>query len=291
MAITHTEDMNSRRWTVGDEPVFEARYHIFGSTSETAVRSYVERHLPTKFEGLYRERYDLEPDLIDTVTNVGRWKVVLRFTPYLVQGQAFDTSGGKFHLTQSLKTSGIYTVPGAPVYDHQGGIGIRNGRPEGVDISYPTYEFTETYHFFMTLVTSSYRGSLFRATGTINNRSFRGFAEGECLFLGVTGSLDGRGIWELQFRFACSPTKTEYYVGAIKVPVKRGWEYQWVDYEETDDPTQGVTLSVPRAVYIEQVYPISDFARLGIGTGSETIQGLSAPVHSLYAGQVVFPTP
>ena len=62
---------------------------------------------------------------------------------------------------------------------------------EGVDIAIPVYNFSETHYKSAASVSTSYRLALFRVTGTVNSSSFRGFAAGEVLFLGASGSRRG----------------------------------------------------------------------------------------------------
>jgi hypothetical protein len=49
----------------------------------------------------------------------------------------------------------------------------------------------------------------------VNDSGFKGFAAGECLFLGAAGTKRGSGDWEIGYRFASSPNVTGLTVGDI----------------------------------------------------------------------------
>lgn len=105
---------------------------------------------------------------------------------------------------------------------------------------------------------------LFYLTGRVNHAPFKGFAAGEVLFLGASGSQRGQEDWEVTFSFAASPNVTGLAVGQITGIAKKGWEYLWVRYEDAVDAH--TLVKQPAAAYVEQVYPYGDFALLGIGT-------------------------
>jgi len=71
-------------------------------------------------------------------------------------------------------------------------------------------------------VTPAYKTTLFALTGTVNSGAFEGFAAGEVLFLGASGSKRGEEDWEITYRFAASPNATDIQVGHIVVAAKKG---------------------------------------------------------------------
>jgi len=98
----------------------------------------------------------------------------------------------------------------------------------------------------------------------VNSAGFKGFAAGECLFLGAAGSKRGSGDWEITYRFAASPNVTNLTIGDITGINKKGWEYLWVRYSDSEDAVAKALVKKPVAVYIEQVYPYGDLGLLGI---------------------------
>ena len=72
--------------------------------------------------------------------------------------------------------------------------------------------------------------------------------------------------WEITFRFAVSPNQSSLQVGKLKVPNKRGWDYLWVRYADTEDTASHTLVKSPLGAYVERVYEEGDFSALGIGT-------------------------
>src|SRR5690606_2762089 len=135
----------------------------------------------------------------------------------------------------------------------------------GVDVTIPVYNFSETHYLATEAVTGAYKAALFQLTGRVNNASFKGFAAGEVLFLGASGSKRGKDDWEITFKFAASPNASGLVVGEITGITKKGWEYLWVRYADAEDTDAHVLVKKPVAAYVEQVYPYGNFAGLGIG--------------------------
>ena len=179
---------------------------------------------------------------------------------------AFDTGGGTMHRNQSIKT--VSKVPNdAP--DFNGAIEVDNeGNVNGVDVTMPVLNFTETHTMNGSRVTTSYKKTVAALTGTVNSSSFRGFSAGEVLFLGASGTKRSKkpnAPWEITFRFAVSPNQSSLQVGKLKVSNKKGWDYLWVRYADKVAENRKNVIKEPVAAYVEQVYPTGDFGNLGLG--------------------------
>ena len=138
---------------------------------------------------------------------------------------------------------------------------------EGVDITVPVFQFSETHYFTNDEVTPAYKGTLFSLTGKVNAGAFKGFQAGEVLFLGASGARRGTDPdddWEITFRFAASPNASGISVGDISGISKRGWEYLWVRYADQEDTGSHAIVKRPVAAYVERVYDEGSFAGLGI---------------------------
>jgi hypothetical protein len=141
----------------------------------------------------------------------------------------------------------------------------------GVDITVPVYNWTET-HYLDAQDVANHEASWYALTGKTNNAAFKGFAAGEVLFLGCSGTKRGDQQWEITFKFAASPNVADFCADwpadvkpSAAVP-KKGWEYVWVRYRETEDTNAAAMTKKATSVYIEQVYGTGNFAGLGIGT-------------------------
>jgi hypothetical protein len=177
---------------------------------------------------------------------------------------SFDTGGGTQHITQSLATVASYAPPGKTAPNFKGAVGVSDGSVDGVDITVPIYNFNETHYLDVAIVDAAYKLTLFDLTGTVNSLSFKGFAAGEVLFQGASGSLRQHDQWEISYKFAASPNATGLSVGDITGIDKGGWDYLWVRYREEDDASAKTLARRPVAAYVERVYPLKDLNLLGI---------------------------
>jgi hypothetical protein len=257
------ERYDSREITVGPEnPSVELRYMVTGTEDDAQVMATVEATIPAIYGGLVFQDYHISHQ------GGGVWEVSVRYGKREPKqtGQSsfsFDTGGGTTHITQSLGTVAAYAAPGRTAPNFRGAIGVNNDSVEGTDITIPVYNFKETHYLPAGWVTPAYKATLFYLTGKVNGGPFKGFAPGEVLFLGASGSQRGFEDWEITFNFAASPNVTGLTVGQITGIVKKGWEYLWVRYEDAVDAD--TLVKQPVAAYVEQVYPYGDFSLLGIG--------------------------
>lgn len=305
-AYTWVEDNASRSATIyrlgrRAQSSYKKSWKIFGTSNDVLVHDDVNTTLYTQFlywqypgqpqNQLQAESYTLEY-LGDqawqlTVNYVSRGADDDQRPDPLRRSRSFDTSGGTTHISQqpqygagtaaggrATTTEKRYPVSGdnaAP--DQFGAIGVDGDSVQGVDITIPALQWTETYDVPAQYVTNDYVKNVSALTGTTNNAAFRSFAAGEVLFLGGTGSQDwdeekGDSPWSLSFRFMAAPnadgtTLPRLTVGTITNIEKKGHEYLWVRYE--DEVTDNTLLKKPRHVYVNRVYPEANFALLGIG--------------------------
>ena len=241
------------------------------------MRALVEATIPAIFRGMVFQNYRIDHK------GGGVWDVSVRYgreeplageappgggdpvTPETPLGPSytFETSGGTQHVTQSLQTVAKHAKPGKVAPDLKGAIGFNNDSVEGTDVTVPVFRFSEAYSIPVGLVTHGYKLTVFGLTGKVNNAPFKGFAAGEVLFLGASGSRRGLDKWEITYQFAASPNAVGLQVGDIAGINKKGWEYLWVRYGDVED--QKVLVKQPESAYVERVYEPGNFALLGIG--------------------------
>lgn len=264
MPVTIDEKFDSREATIGVEsPSIDLLYIVQGTNDDAVVKSTVEATIPAIYGGLPFQDYHIAPQGGDV------WEVSVRYgkkDPKETGESAFsfDTGGGTTHITQSLQTVNGYAPAGFNAPNFKGAIGVSHDSVEGTDVSIPVYNFTETHYLSVATVTGAYKATLFALTGRTNNATFKGFAAGEVLFHGASGSLRGEDDWEITYRFAASPNVTGLTIGDITGISKRGWEYLWVRYADAEN--EQVLVKQPIAAYVEKVYEEGDFSGLGIGT-------------------------
>lgn len=291
MAVSLYELVDSRRLTVDRTTGgLTARFLATGSTSETAVYQAVVLDTPTTYFGLYRSAIRITPR-----GGGGYWDAEIDYAPIppgeaiqtdppanpvapdpgtpIGPGFAFSTGGGTTKIYQAIRTRSITRslaaiAGGRAAKDHHGAINVTVDGAEGVDIVSRQGEFSVDVR--RANVTLNYFSQLFYATGTVNDGPFYGFAAGEVLYLGAEGRFSVNDLWQITHKFSVSPneankviSRDENGVAQITVPVKKGWDYVWVQYYEKF--AGGVKTLVPEAAYVEQVYPTTNFAALEIG--------------------------
>ena len=249
----------------------EVPYFVFDADDEDAALEFAKEKIAASFQGMALDSVKLEERINETT-----FKVIASYKPqsfsYGSDGQiqepeplyTFDTGGGTQHLTQSIKTAGKFPSD-AP--DYGGAIGYDGENVNGVDIVQPVMNFAETHYFTQGKVTTTFKRKVAELTGKVNSDAFRGYDPGEVLFLGASGTLRGdksTSLWEINYRFAVSPNRKQFNVGAISVSSKKGWDYMWVRY--TDKPDNGKVLKKPSSVYVEQVYESGSLSSLGLGS-------------------------
>jgi hypothetical protein len=142
------EKFDSRRLTKGQNPSAELAFIVLGTDNDIAARDALEDEAPDTYAGLPRQTVSIEPlgpDLWEGVARYGQSSGSI--TPGGESVYSFDTGGGTQHITQSLATVHRYPAPGvgaAP--DFKGAIGVSADAVEGVDITVPVFNFTETHY-------------------------------------------------------------------------------------------------------------------------------------------------
>ncbi len=269
MPVTLTEQIGSRSWTTGENGSVTLKYILEGTSDDLTAKALVASSTATEYQGLIRQSIEIDPETVDTAHGTGRWNVTVKYGPRPAPAEtgdssfSFDTGGGTMHVTQSIATVARYAPAGKTAPDFAGAIGVTLDNVEGVDVTIPVYTWSETHYLPDSQVN---KAAYYALTGRTNNASFKGCATGECLFLGASGSKKGSDNWEITFKFAASPNKANFTVGGITVASKKGWEYMWVRYADSEDTDAKALVKKPVAVYIEKVYEEGNLATLGIGT-------------------------
>lgn len=270
MATIHEYYRTPRVNASGPESTAEMEYRILGTDDEAAVLALLAATAPAgaTVDGWLLTKVDLDIDQIDVKVwrGTASYSKRSRSKDELQEGESsfsFETGGGSLHITHAKATSKYPNTSATP--DVNNAIGWDGEQVNGIDIQAPVYNFTETHIIAAATVDSAYKAALFAATGKTNNATFRGFAAGEVLFLGASGSARGDGDWEITYRFSASENKTGLTVAGISGIAKKGWEYLWVSWDNEVDSTNLRTKPKALGVYVQIVYDEADFNTLGIG--------------------------
>lgn len=273
MPITVVETIDSRRVLVGPDPRFQMKYVIIGTNDEVAGRIALLAFAPTGYD-LYGNGTVVLQREDSEIANRGHLlqEATVNYTMFgspSIPFAEFDTTINTAHISQSLSTQ---RFPTGPVANFQtpnfgGAIGVSSdGEVQGVDIAVPGMEWTETYSKTMAEVTNDYIDLLVNMRGTVNIDVFRGRPPDSVLFLGAAGRSNiVESKWDISYKFMYSPNVTGITVGGIEGVSKKGHEYLWTLYENTEDTNAGLVVRRARGVYVEKVYARSSFSPLGIG--------------------------
>ncbi len=273
MPVSVREKFESRESTTGTSAQVDLAYVVEGTDDDLVAKAALLAESPSSYDGLVRQTAHIDP------VGPGLWDALVRYgRPENQQPQAgeasfsFDTTGGSQHITQSRQTVQKYAPADQTAPDFGGAIGVTHDNVEGVDIQVPVFSFSVTKYIPNSQMTGAYIGQLYANTGRVNDASFTvnvdgvtlTFAAGECLFLGATGGKRGADDWELTFRFAGSPNASDLTVGSITGISKKGWEYLWVRYGDSEDTAAKAVVKKPIAAYVEKVYETGSFGSLSL---------------------------
>jgi hypothetical protein len=147
-------------------------------------------------------------------------------------------------------------------------IAVNKDDVQGAEIIIPALKISVHYSHPAAVITIARIKYLADITGMVNSDDFFGFAAGEVLFLGASGSEGTDAETEVTYQFAMSANADSLTIGDVTGIVKDGHELAWIKYKDAVDTEGGKDLPVkqPEFVYIERVYETVDLA-LALGFG------------------------
>lgn len=264
-------ESGSESATVAPNGNFILKYKIFDVATFDEAVTLLGATAPTLYRGYTRQLLTCEPITIQDWNGEVTYHNGPSSDPDLPEFN-WDTGGGTYkrlfarqHIADYCET-GISNQGYLPK-NHYGAIGVTNKNTvEGVELPVPVYNWSESYTKAQSFVDTSYKLKVFNLTGRMNNAPFKGFAKGECLFMGAQAVQRGENPLRVTYKFQSLPNETNIIVSPqITVPFKYGWDYLWVEFDENADEAQGAMSLRPTDVHIERVFLFGDFSLLGIG--------------------------
>ena len=281
MPISVSEWFKSRPTREDDDPTIDLIFKIVTTGDERGnieedllIKAELDRLLTVPLPGGIPAVYDglIVTGLLLNPVTVGVWTATISYG--LVKRRELGdttvritTTGGTHHITQGIDTAFTKAAPGHDPAPDVNGIGDQGkGRVAGVDVQIPAFGYNVTTELDPANVTTLYIKSLYLQTATVNNAPFKIFARGEALFMGATlvQNTSERFI-QASFAFIGSVNATDLAIGDITGIVKEGHQYLWTRYRTDEDAAAKTLVEKPIAAYVEQVYPYSNFATIGIG--------------------------
>mgnify|MGYP001198524681 CR=1 FL=1 len=252
------QDVRSPIIKAGENPTAEFVFWADEETNEATVLADFLSEVGDTYGPLGLSRSEV---VVEATAREDLWRIS---TTYSLRGAVdsqieFDTSGGSAHIQHSLQTIAAY---GSSPPNFHNAIGVNGDRIDGCDKTVPVFNFSIRARVANTILTGAYIIALRNLTGKVNNAEFYGFAAGEVLFLGASGSRTGSDNYTIQYKFAASENATGLSVGSISGIAKKGWEYLWIRFRE--DVDENSLIKRPVHVYVERIYEFGDFSVLGI---------------------------
>jgi hypothetical protein len=251
----------------GDSPSVVLNWIVLGTTNDLVVKALVRATTPAIYDGLVLQTVSAKetaPEAWDCQAKYGVRKPPKEYEYKF----AFDTTGGRQKITQSLETIQKYAPSGKTAADHKGAIGVTDHGVEGCEVVVPKFSWSETWQLPIADYGWAYSQALKSVTGMVNSGGFRGFPAGQVLFRGGKGSASSKDptLIEITYSFDQSDDVSAQAIGDISGIDKAGWQYLWVHYTEEHDTTADALARRPDSVYVERVYDAANFAALGIGS-------------------------
>ena len=298
-AYTWVEDNSSRGATIHRlgrkaQSQYRKAWKIFGTNDDAAVHDDVNttlwrQYMFWQYPGQPQNRLHAESYSLEYLGDKA-WQLEVSYVSDggeddeqrepLKRSRSFDTGGGTQHITQAIPSDQFpngeqrFGTQQQAAPNMRGAIGVDGDSVQGVDIVVPQLTWTETYDVPSQYVTTAYIKKVSQLTGTVNAAAFRGFAAGEVLFTGSSGSQQwdedkGDGPWSLSYKFVASggqgagKTFPAITIGDIENIERDGHDYLWVRYEDAIE--SDTLLKKPKFVYVDKVYRRENFTQLGIG--------------------------
>lgn len=249
------QEATDSRKVRGNPGGIELNYHLAGVIDDVAAWSYALGNTTPMWiaagQILYRQDVQLDH------RGNGLWSVTVPYGPENKQvGQwdfDFDTQGGTVRIFQAKATQ---VFPAGP--DNKDAIDVQGNDVRGTEIVIPALRMNYTFRHPLGVVNEAYARNIARNTGKTNDRTWHGFAAGECLFLGATGRSGSQSEATIGYSIACSENVTGLTIGAIANVAKKGWESTWISYKDLVDA--GKPVKQPEYVYVQRVYDECNFS-------------------------------
>jgi hypothetical protein len=253
----------------GDQAEATLVYDIKKGASDTmaAVRAALVALSPTTFDGLGRTKFTWSEEEENL-----RLRASVLYTakaPESTLRRSFDGTGGTIRIfmghtaTTRINPTAPPSGPAPVAPNYRGLINVKDGTPEGVDVTVPALKLVHSYKWPANVVTHAYCKALAGLVGTTNLAAYDTYAAGELLFLGFNCELvDGRPT-DIQYHYAASADVTGITLAGFPSINKPGHDYLWIAYREAEDTAAERRATQPIGAYIERVYRRVSFSSFG----------------------------
>lgn len=226
------------------------KFLVFAAADETEVLAAATAAdgVPTEYMSISLTKLNIVSRLTEDI-----WEIEAVYAPEDsgTGGGGGDDDVDDFSFGVSTETKNVvesFNTKKYPTDAPDPASGINDGK--GVDIMMPAMTFTVTK-----TRTSCDPSDIAATVGSVNSNSFHGFAAGEVLQIGASGSKTGSAKWRVGKTFAVRKNESGKKVGTVTGIEAKGWEYVWTKTGEKLNSDTGKPEKTVLGVYVEQVYP------------------------------------
>jgi len=181
--------------------------------------------------------------------------------------ESFECGGGTKHMSHAIEQTCVYSDDGEEEDDADGGIGW-NGKfgteaeYTGVDVPIADMRQSYTKTVSSSKMSTSYKKKVADLVGKVNSSSWKGWAAGEVMFLGMSASGPSKKKVTVTYNFRIIPNESDCKIAGKSIGSKKGFEYIWArNVSEVDDDEAKQKVA---KIYKSKVCESGSFSALGI---------------------------
>jgi len=261
VSVEVKEVKRSRTLNGGSQPTARLEYIVYGTEDAQTAELAVFANAPSSYASLVLDTVNITPH--GSRDDVYTAEVSYRKARKLIEPEinseeiTFDLASQTVTRTHSVQTIARYPSS-APNF--QNGVGWNGESFEGAEVYVEAFSFGITKYLPKAAVTNQFIRNLRLAAFHTNASLWRGFAVGEVLFVGCSGSPRSEDDYSLNYKFLAAENLTGQSVGGISGISVKAWEHLWALNAKTivgDD--EDTLIEVPGAAYVERYYGEADF--------------------------------
>lgn len=260
-------------WSIGQDGNAQLRYSVLfdpDTEDEADIEAAALAVVPASYAGYSFSSLALRPNGWNTYLATARYTQRPRpdtsgATP---PDFAFEITSQQVKIVASLAVISSGQASGKTIPDNGNLIGVQpDGKIDGVEVPQMVYTFSESHWLAPAAITTAYKVTCASVVGSVNfGAAFKGFAAGEVLCTGISGTQRGLEQWQLRFAFGVLPNVSGLTVGPVSGIAKAGWDFiEWFS-EEKENTTNKRMERELLGYRVHRVLRTGNFASLGIGT-------------------------
>lgn len=273
MAVVEVVGQTASR-TIDGGARISNRYSVTGATSESEAETETYNYLATLgrtllYNGLAFDGITTDEEEDSVYYTTATWRTFSRAQPRQIGDDietdfSFNISTIPVSVKLPQGTIEVFKAGETADFVPQLLNDVGDGEePDGVDIYEPSYEESKTIIVPTSSLTPAYRTKLKQSVGKTNLGTFQGWAEGEVLMTGISGTRRGASDSELNFRWQVRENEDNLTIAGIQGISKKGWDYLW-PRAETRSTANAPMVKTITHICVARIFKQRTFNDLGI---------------------------